>query len=388
MNEQAHNPLVMLVAGEASGDQHAASLFVELKKRMPAIRAIGMGSSKMRAAGVDIRFDSSAIGVIGVAEVIRHYGEIRRALRQMKRLVKDERPDLLVCVDYKEFNFQLAKYAKSIGVKVLFYVSPQVWAWRPGRVKKYGKAIDHMAVIFPFEQPFYESYRIPVTYVGHPLAGKVAPSADKATLMREFGLDPHRPVIGLLPGSRTNEIKRLLPVIRDAAALLAVRYPDAQFVLSQAATIDDSALDAVLASCPVEIRRIKARNHDVLACCDAAVTVSGTATLEVALSRVPMLIIYKVAPLTYWLGRWLINIPFIGMPNIMAGRSIVRELIQHDASGQAIADEVGRILDDKEYANQMRRDLDEVSRMLGEGGGSANLADLACSMLEHIEREQ
>lgn len=381
MNKQAKKPLVMLVAGEASGDQHAASLYLELKKRIPEVKAIGMGSSNMKAAGVDICFNSSSIGVIGTAEVIRHYGEIRHALRLMKRLVKEERPDLLICVDYKEFNFQLAKYAKSVGVKVLFYVSPQVWAWRPGRVKKYGKAIDHMAVIFPFERSFYESYQIPVTYVGHPLAGKVVPSAAKSALMREFELDPQRPVIGLLPGSRSNEIKRLLPVIRDAATLLAARYPDAQFVLSQAPTVEDRALDSVLASCPVAMRRIKARNPDVLACCDVAVTVSGTATLEVALSRVPMLIIYKVAPITYWLGRWLINIPFIGMPNILAGRSIVREFIQHDASGQAIADEVGRILDDTEYANQMKRDLDEVSRMLGEGGGSANLADLACKML-------
>jgi len=189
-------------------------------------------------------------------------------------------------------------------------------------------------------------------------------------------------VIGLLPGSRANEIRRLLPVIRDAVLLLAARYPQAQFLLSQAPTVDDGALDEVLASCPVAIRRVKARNHDVLACCDVAVTVSGTATLEVALSRVPMLIIYKVAPLTYWLGRWLINIPFIGMPNILAGRAIVRELIQHEANGTAIAGEVGHILEDKEYAGQMRLDLDEVSRMLGEGGGSANLADLTCRMLE------
>jgi len=382
MNELSRSPLVMLVAGEASGDQHAASLYLELKKRIPEVRAIGMGGSKMRAAGVDIRFDSSSIGVIGVAEVIRHYGKIRAVLQQMKRLAAAERPDLLICVDYQAFNFQLAQYAKSIGIKVLFYVSPQVWASRPWRVKKYGKAIDHMAVIFPFERSFYESYRIPVTYVGHPLAGKVRPGADKPVLLNEFGLDPQRPVIGLLPGSRANEIRRLLPVIRDAVLLLAARYPQAQFLLSQAPTVDDGALDEVLASCPVAIRRVKARNHDVLACCDVAVTVSGTATLEVALSRVPMLIIYKVAPLTYWLGRWLINIPFIGMPNILAGRAIVRELIQHEANGTAIAGEVGHILEDKEYAGQMRLDLDEVSRMLGEGGGSANLADLTCRMLE------
>lgn len=371
----------MLAAGEASGDQHAASLFLELKKRIPGVRGIGMGGTKMREAGVQIRYDSTAIAVIGATEVIKHYGEIRRALKQMQQIVREERPDLLICVDYKEFNFRLARSAKAAGVKVLFYVSPQVWAWRPGRVKKYGEAVDRMAVIFPFEVPFYEAHQIPVSYVGHPLAGRVVPSVPKAQALHEFDLGTEGPVIGLLPGSRANEIKRLLPVILNAAAILAQRFPNARFVLNQASSIEDEMLRSYLRQCPAGIKAVKGRNYDVLQCCDAVITVSGTATLEVALSGVPMAIIYKVTPITYYLGRWLIRIPFIGLPNILAGRSIVREFIQHEASAENIAGEIGKILQDEAYAEQMRRDLREVRVVLGEGGGSANLAKLAAEML-------
>ncbi|NJD06190.1 MAG: lipid-A-disaccharide synthase [Methylococcaceae bacterium] len=370
----------MLVAGEASGDLHAANLFRELRSLLPSLKGIGMGGIHMREAGVDLRYDSTGIAVIGAIEVIKHYGEIRRALNLMKQLLRDERPDLLICVDYKEFNFHLAKAAKKLGVKVLFYVSPQFWAWRPGRVKQYGKVVDHMAVIFPFEVPFYETYGIPVTYVGHPLAGSSA-SGDRATLAAEFGLAPDSPTIGLLPGSRANEIKRLLPVMLKSVTLLAQRFPDAQFVLSQAPSVDDGLLAACLRDMQTSVKVVKGRNRDLVNCCDAVITVSGTATLEVALAGVPMAIIYKVAPLTYWLGRLLINIPFIGLPNILAGRSIVREFIQQDSSAVNIAGEVGRILEQPEYAGAMKSDLQGVAEILGTGDGSAKLARLAVSML-------
>jgi len=371
----------MLVAGEASGDQHAASLFLELKKLLPNVRGIGMGGAQMRESGVEIRYDSTPIAVIGTTEVIKHYGEIRRALRQMQQLVREERPDLLICVDYKEFNFRLARAAKAAGVKVLFYVSPQVWAWRPERVKKYGEVVDQMAVIFPFEVPFYEAHQIPVRYVGHPLAGTVTPSIPKSLALREFDLQTSGPIIGLLPGSRANEIKRLLPVIRQSAILLSQRFPNAQFVLSQASSIGAEMLRPHLQECPIDIRVVKGRNYDVLQCCDAVITVSGTATLEVALSGIPMAIIYKVTPISYYLGRWLIKIPFIGLPNILAGRRIVQEFIQHEATPDNIAGEIGKILGDEAYAGEMRQALREVKNLLGEGGGSANLARLATEML-------
>ncbi len=374
-------PVIMLSAGEASGDQHAASLFLELKKLMPEVKAIGMGGAKMREAGVEIRFDSTSIAVIGTVEVIKHYGEIRRALALMTSIAIEEHPDLLVCVDYKEFNFRLARSAKAAGVKVLFYVSPQVWAWRPGRVKKYGAVVDHMAVIFPFEVPFYEAHQIPVTYVGHPLAGKVVPSLSKNAALKEFGLESDGPVIGLLPGSRSNEIKRLLPVILATVELLAIRFPTASFVLNQASSVTDGMLEPYLANCKVMVKAIKGRNYDVLQCCDAVITVSGTATLEVALAGIPMAIIYKLTPITYWLGRLLISINFIGLPNILAGKGIVREFIQREAKATNLAEEIGNILEDKNYANEIRDNLARVKELLGEGGGSSRLASLTKKML-------
>jgi len=376
-------PLTILFsAGESSGDQHAANMFHELKKHQPDIKGFGMGGAKMAQAGIDIRYDSSNIAVIGVVEVIKHYGEIRRALKLMQHIVSTERPDLLVCVDYKEFNLKLARYAKQHGIKVLFYVSPQVWAWRPGRVKTYGKAIDMMAVIFPFETAYYDAEHVPVRYVGHPSVDKVHPQHSKAEDMANFGLDANQPVVGLLPGSRANEIKRMLPVMLAAAEKLQASLPDIQFILPQADSIGDELLEGYLRQSPVKITVIKNQPYDVIQCCDVVMTTSGTATLEIALLTVPMVIAYKLASLTYWLGRWLVKTPFIGLPNIVLGKSIVKELIQHEATADNLAAEVKRILTDKPYVDEMRANLIQVRQQLGQGGGSINMAELALEMLK------
>jgi lipid-A-disaccharide synthase len=368
-------------AGESSGDQHAAEMFVELKRHQPDIKGIGMGGAKMTQAGIDIRYDSSAIAVIGVVEVIKHYGEIRRALNLMKQMLLAERPDLLVCVDYKEFNFKLAKFAKKIGIKVLFYVSPQVWAWRAGRVKKYGKAIDMMAVIFPFEVPFYEAEQVPVRYVGHPSVDKVRPLRSKPDNFRIMGLDLTNPIVGILPGSRRNEIERMLPVMLAAAHKLQISFPGIQFLLPQADSIPDSLLTEHLKSAQVTVIVIKSKPYDVIECCDAIMTTSGTASLEIALLGVPMVIAYKLSPLTYWLGRQLVKTPYIGLPNIILGKLAVKELIQHEASSINLAKEIITILIDNLYAEQICQDLLQVKQRLGEGGGSKNMALLALEML-------
>jgi lipid-A-disaccharide synthase len=373
---------VLFSAGEASGDQHAAHMFLELKKRSPDIRGIGMGGARMREAGIDVRYDSSKISVIGVVEVVRHYGDIRRALKLMRQIVRDERPDLLVCVDYKEFNFKLAKYAKRLGIKVLFYVSPQVWAWRPGRVKKYGEVIDMMAVIFPFEPSYYEAENVPVRYVGHPSVDKVQPQFGRAQDFIRFGLSADRPVVGLLPGSRSGEIKRMLPVMLNAAEMVAAAVPEVRFLLPQANSIPDDLLQAYLKSARVGIAVVKNEPYDVIQCCDAVMTTSGTATLEIALLTVPMVIAYKLAPMTYWLGRLLVKTPFIGLPNIVAGKGIVKELIQHEASAEKLSAEILKILTDADYTRQMRENLEGVKDRLGQGGGSKNMAALALEMLE------
>jgi len=376
-------PLTILFsAGESSGDQHAANMFLELKKNQPDIKGFGMGGAKMAKAGIDIRYDSTGIAVIGVVEVIKHYGEIRRALKLMQQIVSTERPDLLVCVDYKEFNLKLARYAKQHGIKVLFYVSPQVWAWRPGRVKVYGKAIDMMAVIFPFETVYYDDENVPVRYVGHPSVDKVHPQHSRVEDMAHFGLDEKKPVVGLLPGSRANEINRMLPVMLAASEKLQADLPDIQFILPQADSIGDDLLEDYMSQSPIKITVIKNQPYDVIQCCDVVMTTSGTATLEIALLTVPMVITYKLATFTYWLGRWLVNTPFIGLPNIVLGKGIVKELIQHEATPDNLAAEVKRVLTDKTYADEMRANLNQVKKQLGQGGGSKNMAELALEMLK------
>ncbi len=373
---------IMFSAGESSGDQHAANMFLELKKHQPDIKGFGMGGAKMALAGIDIRYDSGSIGVIGVVEVLKHYGEIRRALKLIQQLVSTERPDLLVCVDYKEFNLKLARFAKQCGVKVLFYVSPQVWAWRPGRVKTYGKAIDMMAVIFPFETTYYDAENVPVRYVGHPSVDKVHPQRSRLEDMAIFNLDEGNPVIGLLPGSRANEINRLLPIMLAAAEILQARIPGIQFMLPQADSISDELLENYMDRSPVKMTVIKNQPYDVIQCCDVVMTTSGTATIEIALLTVPMVITYKLAALTYWLGRWLVNTPFIGLPNIILGKGFIKELIQYEATSENLAEEIERILTDKFYADQMRDNLKQVKQQLGHGGGSKNMAELALEIMK------
>ncbi|MGZ5599853.1 MAG: lipid-A-disaccharide synthase [Methylobacter sp.] len=372
---------ILFSAGESSGDQHAANMFLELQKQQPDIRGFGMGGAKMAQAGIDIRYDSANIAVIGVVEVIKHYGEIRRALKLMQELVTAEQPDLLVCVDYKEFNFKLARYAKQLGIKVLFYVSPQVWAWRPGRVKAYGKVIDMMAVIFPFETAYYDAENVPVRYVGHPSVDKVHAQYSKDEDLTRFGLDRNKPVVGLLPGSRANEIKRMLPVMLAAAEKVRAGLPECRFILPQADSISDALLEQYIRQSPLAVTVIKNQPYDVIQCCDAVMTTSGTATLEIALLTVPMVIAYKLSSITYWLGKWLVNTPFIGLPNIVSGKRIIKELIQHDATAENLAAEMTRILTDKVYADEMRQNLDQVKQQLGHGGGSKNMAQLALEML-------
>ena len=372
----------MLVAGEASGEQHAASMFLELKKQLPNIEGFGMGGQKMSQAGIDVRYDSANIAVIGLIEVIQHYSEIKQALKLMKALVIFEKPDLLVCVDYKEFNYKLAAHAKRYGIKVLFYVSPQVWAWRPGRVIKYGKVIDMMAVIFPFETRYYQEKNIPVSYVGHPSVDKVHPQYSIVEAKAQFHLDSDHPVVGLLPGSRSNEIVRMMPVMLEAVEKIAKQISHVQFMLPQADSVSDDMLQPYLQASPTKIKVIKSQPYDVIQCCDAVMTTSGTATIEIALLTVPMVIAYKLSTITYWLGKLLVKTQFIGLPNIIAGKSIIKELIQDQATSENLAAEICTILTDKNYKQTMRQNLTDVKKLLGQGGGSRRMAELAVKMLQ------
>lgn len=370
----------MIVAGEASGDLHGANLVREIHRLDQTITFTGIGGARMREAGVETVEDAAKMAVVGLVEVIAHFDVIYRAFTSLKRILVNNPPDLLILIDYPDFNLRLAKIAKAHSVKVLYYISPQVWAWRVGRVKKIARLVDHMAVVFPFEVPFYEKEGVPVTFVGHPLVDEVHPTMQREEAMRAFGLDPARRTVGLFPGSRRSEIRHIFTTILDTAKLLRERYPDLQFVLPLASSLERSDLLPQIEAAGVDVSIVYGQSHDVANVCDAIVTVSGTVTLEIALIGTPMVIIYRVSPITYEIGKRLVRIEHAGICNIVAGERIVQELIQYDAEPGKIADEIGRILDDREYAYEMRARLSQVREKLGKPGGSADVARLALEM--------
>lgn len=372
---------IMIVAGEASGDLHGSSLVKEALRKNQDLSFFGIGGPKMREAGVTTLVDSSDMAVVGLIEVISHFPVIRRAFTTLKRIIRTDPPDLLILIDYPDFNLHLAKVAKSAGVRVLYYISPQVWAWRVGRVKKIARLVDRMAVVFPFEVPFYEKEGVPVTFVGHPLVDTVQPTMTLTEAQSRFGIDPARRTVGLFPGSRKGEIRNLSATILKAAALLKKHFPDVQFILPLASSLTTTDIAPFLESPNLDVRVIEEKVYDVMQVCDAIITVSGTVTLEAALMGVPMVIIYRVSPLTYAVGKRLIKVDHIGICNIVAGARVVRELIQDDAEPAWITAEIARILTDDDYAKEMRAKLAGIRAKLGSSGGSARAAGLVLEML-------
>lgn len=373
---------VVVVAGEPSGDQHAADFVGALRRLEPGLQFSGMGGNALRQTGVDLVVDSTSLAVVGLVEVLSHYGQIRRALKRMRAHLAATRPQLLVLVDYVEFNLRLAKTAKSLGIKVLFYVSPQVWAWRPGRIKKIGQVVDAMAVLFPFEVDVYQQHGIAVRYVGNPLVDQVKVSTPQSELRLRFGLAPQQPVLGLCPGSRTGEIKRHLPVMLAACEILNARHPSLQFVLAAAGSIDSDALIAPLIPKNLSVKLVKGQSHEVMASADALLISSGTATLEAGLLGVPMAILYRISPISYQILKRFLLIPNIGLVNIVAGRRVVQEFIQNDATPMALAVEAERLLTDSRYSESIREQLVEVRQKLGKGGGSERVAQMAKELLD------
>lgn len=371
---------VMLVAGETSGDLHAAHLVRALRELNPQVRFIGMGSHYMREAGVEMLVDSASLAVVGIVEVLAHFPDIKAAMNTLREALSTRRPDLLILVDYPDFNLRLAASARQAGVKVLYYISPQIWAWRPGRVHKIRKLVDMMAVVFPFEVPIYEAAHVPVRYTGHPLVDEATSALTPEQAKQLFGLHPEEKVVGLFPGSRRSEIKRLMSVIVGTARLLRARFPKLQFILPLAPGLRRDDVEPWLQD--LNIRIVEHSIYDVIQSCDAIVTASGTATLQIALLEKPMAIIYRVSPLSYWLGRWLISVRHVGLVNIVLERTAVREFLQHNAKPQHISDEIGRLLTDSRYREDMRRMFKETRARLGEGRGSLQVARLADQMLK------
>ena len=373
---------VMIIAGEASGDQHSAKLVEAVHKRNPDVFFYGIGGDCMRKAGVDVIVDSAEMAVVGLVEIWAHRKVIFGALDKMRELLRTAPPDLLILTDYPEFNLRLAKTAKQLGIKVLFYISPQIWAWRQWRVKRIRKLVDMMAVIFPFELDFYYKHNVPVRFVGHPLANEVHASADKTSLCKEFGLDPDRPVIGLFPGSRRSEVKRLASTIFESARTLKQQNPDYQFLLPVASTLSEEIFKPYLDTTIPEITMINNRSYDVMQACDVIITVSGTVTLEIALIGTPLVIINRISPISYHLVKHLIKIEHIGLCNIVADKRVAPEYIQHAATVENITQEVNRILSDDNYRNTIRKGLNEIRMTLESSNKTTDIADLTLEMLK------
>lgn len=371
---------VLIVAGEASGEARAARLVEELRQLHPQVSFFGIGGERMRAAGVDTLVDCREMAVLGLIEVLRHYRRIKGVLERMRKLLRTERPDLVILVDYSGFNLRLAPTAKKLGIPVLYYISPQVWAWRQKRIYKIREVVDQMVVVFPFEVPLYEKAGVPVRYVGHPLLDEVHSELDRDGALREFGLDPSHPCVGLFPGSRRNELQRLLPTLLDAAEQIHAERPEVQFLIPQASTLDSAEIDTLLAGRSLPVTVVENRFYDVTRACDAIATASGTATLEVALMGVPLLVVYRISSLSYRIMRRLIKLKHIAMCNIVAGEEIAKELLQDEVTPERISAELLRLLEPQVHAGTVAR-LARVREMLGEPGGAARAAKVAEGML-------
>jgi lipid-A-disaccharide synthase len=373
---------VMIVAGEASGDMYGARLVEEAHRLDSSVRFFGIGGPAMRAAGAETLIDSKGMAVVGLIEVISHFGVIYHAYKTLKNIIRDTPPDLLILIDYPGFNLRIASIAKKAGVKILYFITPQVWAWHASRAGKIANLVDHAAVIFPFEVPIFEKEGLDVTFVGHPLIDMAVPTMSREKAKSEFGLRPDCRTVGLFPGSRKREITLLLPIMLESASQLKKSFPDLQFVLPLASSVDRSLLDQFLIDSDIEVIVIEGKNYDVMQVCDAIIAASGTVTMEIALFGIPMVIIYKVAELTYRIGQLLVDLDAYGICNIVAGRKIVQELIQHDVTSEKITAEISRILEDESYASTMRAQLLDVKLKLGEPGAAGRVAALALQMME------
>lgn len=372
---------VMIVAGEASGDVYGADVVREALLLDSGLDFFGIGGDRMREQGVTTLVDSADMAVMGLVEVFKHFAVISSAFLTLKKILIENPPELLLLIDYPGFNLRLAKVAKKAGVKVLYYISPKVWAWKAGRIRTIAANVNHIAVIFPFEVPLYEKAGLPVTFVGHPLLDLVDVKMNRNDAAASFGLDPSRKIVGLFPGSRRSEIERILPTILASAKCVQQRFPDVQFVLPLASTLQDSEVLPQFAAAGIQAIVTRERIHDLIRACDAVISVSGTITLEVALIGTPMVIIYKLAPFTYMLAKRLVKIEHIGLCNIVAGETVVKEMIQDEATPARISAEVENILVNVPYTDEMKRKLLDVRSQLKSGGASANVAQLIHAML-------
>lgn len=384
MDDCSKRKCVMIIAGEASGDLHGANLVKAMRARDDSIFFFGIGGDRLREAGVRILMDASRLSVVGITEVLARAPDILEGLGKAKALLKTIGPELLILIDFPDFNLRVAAHAKKHGVPVLYYISPQIWAWRRGRVKKIGRLVDHMAVILPFEEKFYQDHNIPVTFVGHPIVDAPLPPPEAPTPSKSDSST----VIGLLPGSRRGEITRLLPVMLATARVLGQHLDGVKFLISVAPSVDKPTLEAIVErdgkGLDLELREGGA--HRVFQPSKLVVAASGTVALEGALHETPMIIIYKFSILSAMIARMLLRIKYACLVNIIADREIAPELMQERAIPEIISETALEMLGDEARLAEIREVLREVKNRLGAPGASRRVADVAMNMLQGIER--
>jgi lipid-A-disaccharide synthase len=364
---------IMIVAGEASGDLHGATLARALHTLAPGYTLHGMGGSRMAEAGVELLEDVTAAAVVGGTEAFGRLPRLYRAFRTLSAALVTRRPDAVVIIDFPEFNLRLARAARRAGVPVVYFIPPQIWAWRGGRIRTIGRRVSLVLAVFPFELPMYRRAGVPVQFVGHPVVDAVAGAPSREAARRLIGADRDATIVGLLPGSRREEIDRILPLMRDTLARVARERPDARFALGLAPTVDRAVVARGLAGGP-PVNIVTGGAYAVMRASDVLLVASGTATLEAALLGTPMVVVYRLSRLTEAMARWLVRVPWISLANIVLGRAVVPELYQSTATVRNLTTETLRLLDDPSAANGQRAAFAELAQELGDSGVGARAA--------------
>jgi lipid-A-disaccharide synthase len=363
----------LIVAGEASGDMYGAEVARSLFRRFPGCEIYGMGGQRMRDAGVQLEGDISRTAVIGPFEVISSLGKLYRVFRRLADRIEKTPISAAILIDFPDFNLRLAKRVKSAGIPVIYYVSPQVWAWREGRVKQMKQVVDKMLVIFPFEEEFYRKAGIDAAFVGHPLMNMARAAKSKQEFCETANLDPRKPIVALLPGSRRKEIRYILPPLCEAAALIRQQKPDAQFVLPMASGIDRAFLENLIQSQPITI--VANETYNAVRYARAAIVASGTATLETALLGTPEVVVYKISGASWYVGKMLLKVRFYGIVNIILGEEVVPELFQDRMTPESVAQTTLRLMDDVWLQSRIRGNYEKLRRMLGSGDTAERVVD-------------
>ena len=376
----ADNTNIMILAGEPSGDIHGGHLCREVKNLSPGIQLFGMGGPEMEAAEVEVVHRIGDTGVVGFWEVYKEIGKYWKIFKKMVAVMEERRPDAVILIDYPGFNIRFARKAHQLGIKVYYYISPQLWAWGQWRIKKIRQYVDMMLVLFPFEKEFYNSHGIEAVFVGHPLIGTLNPDLKKDECRKQLGITSS-PVIGLLPGSRKGEIEKIMPLLMETAGILRVHLPEAEFLLPIASAELRPFVDDMMKSAPVEIKVVEEKSQNIIASSDLLILASGTVTLEAAVFLRPMIIVYKISFFSWIMGKILIKIPFIGLVNIVSGKKIVQEFIQYQARPEAVARAGLEILTQPEIKDRMIRELKIVKEKLGPPGAASRAASVIVNSL-------